>query len=84
MYIVASQPANGPELGSIKVVNSVYSARNIYVINGRIVFLTTYDKAIKRRGKGEFVLRYLPDAVSQLVAKYLIYVRPFSQLVGQA
>lgn len=83
MHIVADQPARGPELVSIKVVNSVYSARNIYVINGRVVFLTTYDKALQRRNKGEFVLRCLPDAVSQLVAKYIIYIRPFSQVVGQ-
>ena len=83
MHVMGGQPARGPELGSIKVVNSVYSARNIYVINGRVVFLTVYDKARKRRGNTEYVLRCLPDQLSQILAKYLIYVRPFSQVVGQ-
>jgi hypothetical protein len=83
MHVMGGQPARGPELGSIKVVNSVYSVRNIYVMNGRVVFLTTYDKATKRRGNTEYVLRCLPDELSQILAKYLIYVRPFSQVIGQ-
>lgn len=45
VHVEYGQPARGPELGSMKVSNSVYSARNIYVINGRVCFLTTYDKA---------------------------------------
>lgn len=82
-HMSGGQPARGPELGSLKVVNSVFSARSIYIINGRAVFLTTYDKAQKRRGKTEFVLRCLADQGIQLLAKYLIYVRPFSQVLGQ-
>jgi hypothetical protein len=67
LHITGGQPARGPELGSVKVSNSIYSARNIYVINGRMCFLTTYDKARKRRGNSEYVVRSLPDRVSQLL-----------------
>jgi hypothetical protein len=59
--------ARGPELGSIKVNNSIYSARNIYVINGRMWFLTMYDKARKRRGNTEYIVRCLPDEVGQTI-----------------
>ena len=83
MHVTGGQPARGPEIGSIKVVNSIFSPRNIYVINGRVVFLTTYDKAQKRRKNVEYVLRCLPLPLSQIIAQYLIYVRPFSQVVGQ-
>ena len=68
MHITGGQPARGPELGSIKVSNSIYSARNIYVINGRICFLTMYDKARKRRGNTEYIIRCLLDEVRQVVA----------------
>ena len=34
MHIMGGQPTHGPKLGSIKVSNSIYSARNIYIING--------------------------------------------------
>ncbi|PQE33312.1 hypothetical protein CJF32_00003851 [Rutstroemia sp. NJR-2017a WRK4] len=45
IYITGGQPARGPELGSIKVCNNVYSARNIYMINRQVCFLTIYNKA---------------------------------------
>ena len=83
MHVTGGQPARGPEIGSIKVVNNIFSARGIYVINGRAVFVTTYDKAQKRRGKTEYILRYLPDTISQILVKYLIYILPFSRVVGQ-
>ncbi|KAH8798674.1 hypothetical protein F5884DRAFT_742883, partial [Xylogone sp. PMI_703] len=78
MHITGGQPARGPEIGSIKVSNSVYSARNIYVINGQVCFLTMYDKSRKRRGNTDYIVRFLPTAVSQIVVQYLVYIRPFA------
>lgn len=83
MHITGGQPARGPELGSIKVSNSIYSARNIYVINGRICFLTMYDKARKRRGNTEYIIRCLPPAVGQIIVQYLVYVRPFARVLDR-
>ena len=83
IYITSGQPARGPELGSVKVSNSVYSARNIYVINGRVCFLTMYDKARKRRGNTDYIIRCLPNQVSQIVVEYLVYVRPFAQVLDR-
>ena len=80
-HVTGGQPARGPELGSIKVSNSIYSARNLYVMNGRMCFLTTYDKAQRRRGNTEYIVRFLPDEVSQILAKYLVYVRPFARVL---
>ena len=83
MHISRGQPARGPEIGSIKVSNSVYSARNIYVINGRMVFLTMYDKARKRRGNTDYIIRCLPDDISQVLVQYLVYVRPFARALDR-
>jgi hypothetical protein len=49
------------------------------VINGRICFLTMYDKARKRRGNSEYIIRGLPDQVSQILAQYSVFVRPFAR-----
>lgn len=83
MHVTGGQPARGPELGSIKVSNSIYSARNIYVINGRVCFLTMYDKARKRRGNTEYIIRCLPDKLGQIVVQYLVYVRPFARALDR-
>jgi hypothetical protein len=83
MYISGGQPVQGPEIGSIKVSNSVYSARNLYVVNGQMCFLTMYDKARKQRGNTDYIVRFLPDDISQVLARYLVYVRPFAQALDQ-
>jgi len=83
MHVTGGQPARGPELGSIKVSNGIYSARNIYVINGRVCFLTMYDKARKRRGNTEYIVWCLPDEVGQVLAQYLVYVRPFARALDR-
>ena len=41
-------------------------------------FLTMYDKAWKRRGNTEYIIRCLPDALSQVLVQYLVYVSPFT------
>jgi hypothetical protein len=83
IYITGRQPVRRPELGSIKVSNSIYSARNIYIINGRVCFLTMYNKARKRRGNTEYIVRCLSGEVSQIVAQYLIRVRPFARALDK-
>jgi hypothetical protein len=38
-----------------------------------------YDKSRKRRGNTDYIVRFLPTAVSQIVVQYLVYVRPFAR-----
>lgn len=83
MHVMGGQPARSPELGSIKVKNSITSSRNVFVINGRVAIITTYDKSVKRRGKIEYVFRCFPDQLSQVLAQYLVYVLPFSRVVAK-
>ena len=42
-----------------------------------------YDKARKRRGNTEYIIRCLPDALSQVLAQYLVYVSPFARALDQ-
>ncbi len=83
MHIMAGQPAGGSELGSIKVFNSLCSARNIIILNGRVCVLTMYDKSRERRGNTDYILRVLPDDLSQLVAQYIVYIRPFARVLDR-
>src|SRR5277367_4418010 len=83
MDVIGGQPARGPELGSIKISNGMFSARNIYIINGRMCFLTMYDKARKRRGNTEYIIRCLPNQVGQPLAQYLAFVRPFARALDR-
>ena len=68
-------------MGSIKISNSMFLAWNIYIINGRMCFLTMYNKAWKRRGNTKYIVWCLPDELSQVLAQYLVYVSPFAQVL---
>lgn len=80
---MAGQPARAPEIGSIKVRNSVLATRNLFIINGRVAVVTTYDKSQKRRIRTKYVFKLLPDRLSQLLVQYLVYVLPFTQIVSK-
>jgi len=47
IHIKYNQSAYRPEIGLIKISNSIYSARNIYIINGRLYILIIYNKSRK-------------------------------------
>jgi hypothetical protein len=38
-----------------------------------------YDKARKRRGNTEYIIRCLPDELGQVLVQYLVYVSPFAR-----
>jgi hypothetical protein len=38
-----------------------------------------YDKSRRRRGSTEYIIRYLPDELSQILVQYLVYIRPFAR-----
>jgi hypothetical protein len=63
-HIEYGQPAYRPEIGLIKVSNSIYSAWNIYVINGRLCILTIYNKAWKWQGNTKYIVWFLPNELS--------------------
>jgi hypothetical protein len=66
IHVKYGQPAHRPEIGLIKVSNSIYLARNIYIINSRLYILTIYNKAYKWRGNTEYIIRFLPNKLSQV------------------
>lgn len=83
MHVTRGQPIHRPKLGLIKVNNSVYLARNIYVINRQMCFLTMYNKAQKRQGNTKYIVQCLLEEVGQILAQYLVRVRPFVQALDQ-
>jgi hypothetical protein len=47
IHIQGGQPARNPEIGSIKVKNSIISSRNIFVINKQVAVIIIYNKSRK-------------------------------------
>lgn len=42
-----------------------------------------YDKARKRRGNTEYIVRVLPDEMSQILVQYIVHVRKFARALDR-
>jgi hypothetical protein len=83
IHIQEGQPARSPEIGSIKVKNSITSSRNIFVINRQVAVVIIYDKSRKYRGKIKYIFCCFLDRLSQLIIQYLVYVLLFIHVVAK-
>jgi hypothetical protein len=83
VHITAGQPARGEEITPIRFRNGFLQARNIYVVNGQVIFVTRYHKSQALFGKPKVIPRFLPWRVGQLMALYQVYVQPFKEDVDQ-
>ena len=81
VHVTGGQPARGPELLSIRWRNGVLQDHNLYVIDGQVAVITRYHKTQSQWDKPKVVVRFLSEAVGQLVAAYLLYVRPLRMML---
>jgi hypothetical protein len=84
VHIAGGQPARGPELLSVRWRNGVLQDRNLYVIDGQVALVTRYHKTQSQWDKPKVIVRFLPKAIGQLTAAYLLYVRPLRALLQSA
>jgi hypothetical protein len=80
VHVAGGQSACGPELLSVRWRNGLLQDRNLYVIDGQVAVVTRYHKTQSQWDKPKVVVHFLPKAVGQLVAAYLLYARPLRAL----
>ena len=83
MHFTRRQPVRSPKLSIIKVQNSVTLSQNIFIINRRVLVVTTYDKTQKRYSKTKYIFRYFPDQLSQIITQYLIYILLLTRVLAK-
>jgi hypothetical protein len=84
IYITASIPGRGTEIGSIRVLNTALGIQHVFIRNNRILIIIPYNKARALNNHAFYIIRYLPKGLDLSILKYLVYVRPFLDfLAGQ-
>jgi len=78
-HTTAGQPARGTEITTARFQNGFLQDRNVYVIDGRVVFITRYHKSQSQWDKPKVIPRFLPWRVGQLMVVYLGYAQPFRE-----
>ncbi len=81
MYVTGGQAPRGPELLSLRCQNGPTAQRGIFAYDGYLMYLTRHHKAKRSTNREFIVARFLPVYVGRLVFKYLVYIRPFVNLL---
>ena len=81
MHFRGGQAPRSTEFFSIECWNGASTARGLYVHEGRMMYVTRHSKARRTTNQEFQVARYLPLEDSRLFATYLVYVRPFAEML---
>jgi hypothetical protein len=81
LYLRAGQAPRSSELFSIEHQNGSSTSRSTCVHAGSMVYITRYHKARYSSNREFHVVRFLPKPDSQLLATYLVYVRPLTDML---
>ncbi|QGA20949.1 hypothetical protein EYB26_008659 [Talaromyces marneffei] len=81
LYTTSGQVPQIPKLSSLEYVNGPSTERGFYVWNGSIIYLTRHHKAKRSTNREFFVVRFLPARGGRLLYQYLVYIRPFMQML---
>ena len=79
IHLTYGQPARGTELTSTQIINPSFGFQNIFWINNTIAISTYYSKMSSISQSNRTIIRFLPIVLSELVVKYLIYIRPIER-----
>ena len=73
----SGQPGRAPEVLGLRWCNVQHDKRNLFVHDGRLLFILTYHKSLSRTHASRFPARFLFPAVAQLLTQYVALVLPF-------
>ncbi|KAM5527056.1 hypothetical protein FOXYSP1_20568 [Fusarium oxysporum f. sp. phaseoli] len=83
MLMTCGGQPRSPDLLSVRVRNHRTSERGLYIYNGYMIYVTRSHKA-KRSTNREFVVaRFFPSQVGHLMYTYLVYIRPFVDMLAR-
>ncbi|KFZ20169.1 hypothetical protein V501_00279 [Pseudogymnoascus sp. VKM F-4519 (FW-2642)] len=66
------------ELALLLVHFTNIPSRNGFIIDGEFVLVTQYDKTLSHFDSTKAIPRFLPERIGQLMAMYMVYVRPLT------
>jgi hypothetical protein len=81
MYTLGGQAPRSTELFSLECCNGPSTERGVYVYNGFMIYVTRHHKAKKSTNKEFNVARFLPTQAGKLLFYYLVYIRPFAEML---
>lgn len=79
----SGQPGRKPEVLGMRWCNVQHDKRNLFLHDGRLLFILTYHKSLSRTHASRFPARFLFPAVAQLLTQYIALILPFRAWLSQ-
>jgi len=73
-HITAGLPGRGTEIGSIRILNTQLAIRHVFIRDGRILIVISYNKARASNHHAFYIVRYIPSGLDTSIFKYLVYI----------
>ncbi|KAI9468310.1 hypothetical protein BDB00DRAFT_283786 [Zychaea mexicana] len=85
VHITSGQPARGEELAATTIRCTALGAkRGMYWYRGKIMLVQYYYKRRSRGTADRYIARFLTRELSDILLHYLVLVRPFERVFGNA
>jgi hypothetical protein len=78
---LSGQGPRTSELFTLEYTNGPATWRGIYAYNGYMMYISRYHKSRHVTGRDFQVVRYLPYEAGRLVYHYMVYIRPFQDML---
>jgi hypothetical protein len=83
IHVSSGMPARGEELRVLRWADTAAVQRNIFVCQGRILLIFSYNKASQNSNNSFFVVRVPCALVEKCLFLYLAYIRPFNDFLSR-
>lgn len=82
IHLTSGMPARAEELRMIRWANTPAALRNIFIYNGKIILVFSYNKAGTNHNNSFYIVRRPCPAVEKMLFLYLVHVRPFCDFLA--
>jgi hypothetical protein len=83
IHTTSGMPGRGEELRVVRWADTAAVQRNIFICQGRILLVFSYNKASRNANNSFFIVRVPCPAVERCLFLYLAYIRPFSSFLSR-
>lgn len=83
IHVTSGMPARGEELRVLRWADTAAVQRNMFICQGRILLVFSYNKASQNSNNSFFVVRVPCALVERCLFLYLAYIRPFSDFLSR-
>jgi len=83
MHVSSGMPARGEEIRVVRWADTAAVQRNIFVVQGRLMLVFSYNKASQNANNSFFIVRVPSPAVGRCLVLYLAYIRPFGDFLSR-